>query len=77
MHVTVKALTGRKELFTFEPEDKVVRVKKALQEKEGIPINQIRLIHAGKNMPDDTTLAECNVAAGGTKNMVLALRGGM
>ncbi|CAM9244321.1 unnamed protein product [Hapterophycus canaliculatus] len=51
-------------------------VKQALQEKEGIQVDQIRLIYSGKQLADDHTLAHYNVAAGGTIHMVLQLRGG-
>lgn len=36
----------------------------------------IRLIFSGKQLSDEKTLAEYNVAAGGTIHMVLQLRGG-
>lgn len=51
-------------------------MKQALQEKEGIQVDQIRLIHAGKQMQDLETLESYNVVAGGTIHMVLQLRGG-
>lgn len=51
-------------------------VKQALQEKEGIQVDQIRLIHSGKQLADDKTLESYNIAAGATIHMVLQLRGG-
>jgi len=39
-------------------------------------VDQIRLIYSGKQLSDAKTLAEYNVAAGGTIHMVLQLRGG-
>jgi hypothetical protein len=76
MQIFIKTLTGRKQAFSFEPENQVLAVKQALQEKEGIQVDQIRLIHMGKQLADDTTLGSSNIAAGATIHMVLQLRGG-
>jgi hypothetical protein len=48
--IFIKTLTGRKQGFNFEPENQVLAVKQALQEKEGIQVDQIRLIHSGKQL---------------------------
>jgi len=74
--IFIKTLTGRKQAFNFEPENQVLVVKQALQEKEGIQVDQIRLIHSGKQLADDKTLESYNIAAGATIHMVLQLRGG-
>ena len=55
---------------------RVLAVKQALQEKEGIQVDQIRLIHSGKQLADDKTLESYNIVAGATIHMVLQLRGG-
>lgn len=52
----------------------MLEVKQALQEKEGIQVDQIRLIFSGKQLADDKTLTDYNVTAGGTIHMVLQLR---
>ncbi len=74
--IYIKTLTGRKQAFNFEPENQVLAVKQALQEKEGIQVDQIRLIHSGKQLADDKTLESYNIGAGATIHMVLQLRGG-
>ena len=76
IQIFIKTLTGRKQAFNFEPENQVLVVKQALQEKEGIQVDQIRLIHSGKQLADDKTLESYNIAAGATIHMVLQLRGG-
>jgi hypothetical protein len=76
MQIFIKTLTGRKQQFNFEPDTKVLAVKQALQEKEGIDVDQIRLIFSGKQLVDDKSLEESVVTAGGTIHMVLQLRGG-
>ncbi|KAJ6445788.1 polymerase (RNA) II (DNA directed) polypeptide D [Purpureocillium lavendulum] len=54
----------------------VSQIKEKVEEKEGIPPVQQRLIHGGKQMTDDKTAAEYNLSAGDTLHLVLALRGG-
>lgn len=46
----VAAQTGRKQALNLEPTDTVVQVKQQLQEKEGIQVDQIRLIYSGKQV---------------------------
>lgn len=76
MQIFIKTLTGRKQQFNFENETTILAVKQTLQEKEGIQVDQIRLIYSGKQLTDEKSLQEQNVAAGGTIHMVLQLRGG-
>merc|ERR1711862_865474 len=72
----IKTLTGRKTNFNFELDNTVRQVKEALQEKEGIQVEQIRLIYSGKQMSDECALQDYNVKPGSTVHMVLQLRGG-
>ena len=76
LKIFIKTLTGRKQAFNFEPENQVLAVKQALQEKEGIQVEQIKLIFSGKQLADNNTLESYNIAAGATIHMVLQLRGG-
>ncbi len=63
--------------YNFDSENtKVSDVKCALQEREGIQVDQIRLIFSGKQLADDKHLKDYNVAAGSVIHMVLQLRGG-
>ena len=59
--------------MTFEPTDEVLQIKRQLQEKEGIQVDQIRLIYSGKQLADDKPLEFYNIQAGGTIHMVLGL----
>eukprot|EP00392_Amoebophrya_sp_AT5.2_P003724 g3729.t1 len=69
MQISIKTLTGRKSNFNFEPDNYVKHVKEALQEKEGIQIEQIRLIYLGKQMSDDNQLQDYNVKPGSIIHM--------
>ncbi|CAN8001113.1 unnamed protein product, partial [Ixodes hexagonus] len=60
----------------IEPTDKVERIKERVEEKEGIPPAQQRLIFSGKQMNDDKTAADYKVTGGSVLHLVLALRGG-
>ncbi|SCV74790.1 BQ2448_7819 [Microbotryum intermedium] len=55
---------------------KVERIKVALEEKEGIPPAQQRLIFMGKAMPEDKTATDLKVTPGSTLHLILSLRGG-
>ena len=76
MQISIKTLTGRKSNFNFEPDNSIRHVKEALQEKEGIQVEQIRLIYLGKQMSDECALSDYNVKPGSIIHMVLQLRGG-
>lgn len=51
--------------MTLEPSDQVRTIKQSLQEKEGIQVDQIRLIYSGKQLADDKKIQDYNIAAGG------------
>ena len=77
MPITVTFMTGKVIPVKTHPYETVEELKFRIQDLEGIPIDQQRLIHQGKQLEDGRALSNYNIGRDTDLHMCLRLRGGM
>ncbi|EDP41722.1 hypothetical protein MGL_3930 [Malassezia globosa CBS 7966] len=64
MLIKVKTLTGKEIELDVDATDKILRIKERVEEKEGIPPVQQRLIFGGKQMSDEKMIKDFGIEGG-------------
>ena len=76
MQIFIKTLQGKSITFDVNESMSIVELKNIIAQKEGIPVDQQRLVFHGKQLEDNNTLKDYEIQNEDNIHLVLRLRGG-
>lgn len=76
MQIFVKTLNGKSITLSVDSDDTIRSIKDKIFDKEGIKVEEQRLIFAGKELQDDNTIDSYGIQKESNLHLVLRLRGG-
>lgn len=74
--VFVKTLTGQSIPIDYRADLTIAELKNEVSSREGVPVQQQRLIFQGKQLENDSTLEDYNIQPSNTIHLVLHVKGG-
>jgi len=76
LQIHVKTLQGKTMTLDISEDDTIDAIKQKITDKEGIPVDQQRLIFNGKQLEQGRTASDYGLEDGSNIHLVLRLRGG-
>jgi len=73
----VKSISGKTRTVVGNSTTTIREIKEQIREKEGVSVEESRLIYGGKNLEDTRTLGDYNLISNSTIHMVLRVKGGI
>ena len=74
-YIFIRTLSGKKVIIYCEPDDTILRIKEKFYVREGLNVDDHRLIFDGRNLENTRTLSDYNISNKSTLQSVLRLRG--
>ena len=74
LQLFIKTMTGKEIILTVDPSLTIQKLKSEIQDREGVPSDQQRLIFAGALLEDNRTLASYNIKNESTLNLIFRVK---